>query len=130
MRGAELFAKNCVVCHSVGGQGARIGPPLDGIGKRGTERLCEDILDPSRNVDAAFRYSILTLENGDVLTGLQRREEGETLVFADSTGKEFAVPRKQIAKRVESQLSLMPANFGDLIPPDDFNHLLAFLMTK
>ena len=81
-------------------------------------------------MDAAFRYSILTLDNGDVLSGLQRREEGETLVFADSQGKEFTVPKKQIVKRVESQLSLMPANFGELIPQDDFNHLLAYLLSK
>ena len=103
-RGAEVFTKNCTVCHSIGGQGGRIGPQLDGVGTRGPERLCEDILDPSRNVDAAFRYSILTLDNGDVVSGLQRREEGETIVFADSQGKEFTVPKKQIVKRVESQL--------------------------
>ena len=40
------------------------------------------------------------------------------------------MPKSQIKKQVESQLSLMPGNFGDVIPPEDFDHLLAFLLTK
>jgi putative heme-binding domain-containing protein len=129
-RGREVFARNCTACHQIENVGARVGPQLDGIGKRGPDRLLEDILDPSRNVDAAFRYSILTLTDGDVQTGLQRREEGEVAVFADATGKEFSIPKARIAKRVESPLSLMPANFGDTIKPEELNDLLAFLLSK
>ena len=51
-------------------------------------------------------------------------------MFADSTGKEISVPKKQIKERVQSQSSLMPDNFGELIPPQDFNNLLAFLLSK
>jgi hypothetical protein len=81
-------------------------------------------------VDLAFRTSVLTLDDGDIQTGLQRREEGETVVFADSQGKEFTVPKSKLKKRVESQLSLMPGNFGEVIPPEDFNHLMAYLLAK
>jgi hypothetical protein len=62
------------------------------------------------------------------VTGLVRREEGELLVFADSTGKEIKVPKDQIAKHIKSQRSLMPDNFHELVQPADFNDLLAYLM--
>ncbi|HYV29437.1 MAG TPA: c-type cytochrome [Candidatus Eisenbacteria bacterium] len=126
--GKLVFAKNCAACHRLGGEGALIGPQLDGIGQRGLERLCEDILDPNRNVDLAFRSSNLTLKDDEVISGLQRREEGEVLIFADSTGKEIAVPKNQIKERSESELSLMPENFAEIISPADFNHLMAFLL--
>jgi putative heme-binding domain-containing protein len=129
-RGAAVFTKNCAACHRIRNEGNTIGPQLDGVGKRGVDRIIEDILDPSRNVDGAFRYSILTLDDGDVVTGLQRRVEGETIVFADATGKEFPLARSKIKKRTESQLSLMPSNFGDLIPEQEFGDLIAFLMSK
>src|SRR6185436_12996899 len=87
--GKAVFTKQCAACHKIGNEGALIGPQLDGIGQRGLERLCEDILDPNRNVDGAFRNSIITLKDGDVTSGLFRREEGEVLVFSESTGKEF-----------------------------------------
>ena len=69
------------------GKGAKIGPQLDGIGIRGLERLLEDTLDPSRNVDQAFRTTILNLKSGQVVSGLLLKEEGEVLVLADAAGK-------------------------------------------
>ncbi len=126
--GAAVFAKSCVVCHSIDGKGATIGPQLDGIGNRGLERVLEDVLDPNRSVDPAFRYSILTLKSADVITGLVRRDEGELLTIADSTGKEIKIPKAQIKSRRESTLSLMPTNFGEVLPPEEFNDLVAFLL--
>jgi putative heme-binding domain-containing protein len=123
-----VFTKTCAVCHQIDGKGAVIGPQLDGAGNRGLERLVEDILDPNRNVDPAFRYSIVTLKNDTTITGLQRREEGETLVFADATGKEVTVAKKEIADRKESELSLMPANFGEALTDEQFYDLMAFLL--
>lgn len=127
-RGKAVFVKNCAACHRIGNDGAQVGPQLDGLGKRGVDRTIEDILDPSRNVDGAFRYSIVTLADGDVMTGLQRRVEGQTTVFADAQGKEFAIDSAKISKRVESQLSLMPANWGELMTKEEFVDLVAFLM--
>jgi putative heme-binding domain-containing protein len=128
--GAAVFKQNCAVCHSIDGQGATVGPQLDGVGNRGAPRLVEDILDPSRNVDRAFRVTLFTMKDGDVQSGLLRREEGETVIIADGAGKEHSLQKSDIAERRESELSLMPDNFSQLIKPDDFNHLLAFLLSK
>src|SRR5205823_10380636 len=128
--GAQVFKQSCAACHSIDGQGATIGPQLDGAGNRGAERLIEDILDPSRNVDPAFRVTLFTLKSGEVESGLIRREEGETVVVADTTGKERSIPKSEIASRRESALSLMPDNLADVIKPEDFNHLIAFLLSK
>lgn len=130
IEGAKIFTQNCAVCHQVDGTGALIGPQLDGIGGRGLERILEDTLDPNRNVDINFRTHILVLKDGDVVSGLFRREEGELMVLADSTGKEITVPKNQIESRRESETSLMPANFGDIIPEKELNDLLAFLLSK
>jgi putative heme-binding domain-containing protein len=107
-----------------------VGPQLDGVGGRGLERLMEDVLDPSRNVDVAFRTHILTLKDGDVVSGLPRREEGELLILADSTGKEISIPKKNIQAQRESETSLMPDNFADVVPVEDFNNLMAYLLSK
>jgi putative heme-binding domain-containing protein len=127
-QGAKVFEKTCVACHQLGGQGARIGPQLDGIGARGVDRLLEDILDPSRNVDQAFRTTNLALTDGRVVSGLLLREEGEVLVLADSQGKEVRVPRGQVEDRTLIQLSPMPANFADQVSEADLYDLLAHLL--
>ena len=126
--GAKVFEKTCMACHQLRGQGARVGPQLDGIGARGVDRLLEDILDPSRNVDQAFRTTQLALTDGRVVTGLVLREEGEILVLADSQGKEVRVTRDQVEERAVTPLSPMPANFSDQIAEAELHDLLAFLL--
>ncbi|HMJ63729.1 MAG TPA: PVC-type heme-binding CxxCH protein [Candidatus Binatia bacterium] len=128
--GAQLFAKNCAVCHQLEGLGGLVGPQLDGIGNRGLERLCEDLLDPNRSVDHAFRTTLLVLKDGDIVSGLLRREEGATIVLADSTGKEINVDQKQVTARRQSDTSLMPENFGELLSAQEFTDLMGFLLSK
>jgi putative heme-binding domain-containing protein len=129
-QGAKVYEKNCANCHQLGGKGAKVGPQLDGIGVRGVDRLLEDILDPNRNVDQAFRATTLGLKDGQSLSGLLLREEGEVLVLADAQGKEVRVPKNTVEERSTSQLSPMPANLVDQIAEQDFYHLLAFLLEQ
>ena len=63
-------------------------------------------------------------------SGLKRREEGEQIVFADSKGEESSLAKKDISSVRETQNSLMPDGFGETISPDDFYHLMAFLLSK
>jgi putative heme-binding domain-containing protein len=127
--GAQVFTKSCANCHQVGGQGAKIGPQLDGLGVRGLDRMLEDILDPNRNVDQAFRLTTLNLKKGQVVSGLLLKEEGEVLVLADAQGKEVRVSKDAVEERSTSQISPMPANFAEQVPEADFYHLLAYLLT-
>ncbi len=129
-RGQKVFQTNCIACHSIGGVGAHVGPQLDGIGIRGVARLSEDIIDPSRNVDAAFRYNSYVMQDNDVIAGIPRREEGDTITVADSSGKEVQIPKSKVKRIVPSNLSLMPSNFGEILKPDDFNDLMAYLLTQ
>jgi putative heme-binding domain-containing protein len=129
-QGAKVFEKHCAACHQLAGKGAKVGPQLDGIGMRGLDRLLEDVLDPNRNVDQAFRLTTLSLTSGQVVSGLLLKEEGEVYVMADAQGKEVRVPKKSVEERTVSPLSPMPANFADQVPEADFNHLMAFLLAQ
>ncbi|HLX61644.1 MAG TPA: PVC-type heme-binding CxxCH protein [Planctomycetota bacterium] len=128
--GAKIFEKNCTICHQLDGKGASIGPQLDGVGARGLDRIVEDVLDPSRNVDAAFRVSLVKLANGQAFSGLKRREEGEQIVFADSKGVETSYAKTDIKEMRESMNSLMPDGFETTVSAEDFNHLMAYLLSK
>ena len=70
------------------------------------------------------------MSDGRVLVGLIRRNEGETIVLADNKGKEFTVAKSDIDEQQLSTLSLMPANFGESMPAEDFQHLMGFLLSQ
>ncbi|MCA9249090.1 MAG: c-type cytochrome, partial [Planctomycetales bacterium] len=128
-RGRRQFEKHCTACHQAEQKGALIGPQLDGIGIRGAARLLEDILDPNRNVDAAFQSVALVTDDGRSLVGLPKGEQNGRLLFADQQGKLFELRRDEIELRQPTRLSLMPANLADQITEADFYDLLAYLLT-
>lgn len=127
-RGAAVFTKSCAVCHQIGGKGQVVGPQLDGIGNRGLERILEDVLDPNRNVDGAFRTSTLQLADGRVVTGLVRGERDRQVILADDKGREFTVARDAIEKETKATVSLMPENLTADWSDADFHDLIAYLL--
>jgi len=92
--------------------------------------LVEDVLDPSRNVDPAFQLTHLSLKDGHLVSGQQKKTEGEVYVIFDQTGKEIQVPKKDVQQRIETKDSPMPSNIAEIIKGDDFNNLMAYLLSK
>ena len=129
-KGAALFKTHCAACHKIGEVGQKVGPQLDGIGQRGIERLLEDILDPNRNIDGAFRATAIVTKEGLVITGLKLREEGQITVIVDTQGKEQRISAADIDESQISAVSPMPSNLAETIPEADFQQLLAFLLSQ
>ena len=129
-RGQDVFMRTCSVCHRIGVKGNLVGPQLDGIGARGAERLMEDILDPNRSVDPAFRLHIVKLRTGGLVTGLLRREQDGELIFADAAGQEQRVKKEDVSEDSVSPFSLMPSGFGEALKTEELHDLLAFLLAR
>lgn len=129
-RGQEVFKKNCASCHQIKGQGAVVGPQLDGIGNRGLERICEDVLDPNRNVDPKFFATVYAMADGQILTGLFRRQEGSTIIIADNKGKEISLDEADIDEQKTVKLSLMPDNVASSLPENEFFDLMNYLASQ
>ncbi len=128
-RGAPLFTLHCAACHRFRDQGGAIGPSLDGVGSRQLTRLVEDVLDPSRNVDPAFRVTTLTLKNGGTTSGLNHRNEGERVQLTDpASGQEIVVDQRDVSEVTRSPLSPMPT-FESTLSEGELFDLLEFLRT-
>jgi len=127
--GGAIFAQNCLMCHRRGSEGGNIGPSLDGIDARGAGRLLEDILDPSRNVDPAFRLARVALRNGESRSGMNLRDEGTTYRLTDPiSGKDEIVQKSDVTGTTVVSGSPMPAAFESALSEKDFFDLLAYLL--
>lgn len=127
--GRQLFAKNCANCHTLFGQGARIGPDLTGGNRHNLDYLLENIVDPSATVAADFRLSLLELENGRVLNGVVVEQSERTLVV--QTAKErVPLERREIARMVQQNLSLMPDGLLQPLTPAQVRDLFAYLGSR
>jgi putative heme-binding domain-containing protein len=129
-RGSEVFATHCSVCHKFKDIGGNIAPNLDGVGaSRGAMRLIEDILDPSRNVDPAFRTTILKKSDGSEISGMNLRKTSGGYQITLVDGGEIELPEDQIAgSPIISNLSLMPPLYEHILSQDELEALVHFLL--
>ena len=129
--GAAVFAQNCAACHRFKNTGGNLGPSLDGIGSRSIQRVIEDILDPSRNVDPNFRLTTVTLKNGDTRSGLNVRTEGATTLLRDpTTNEDIAIVTADIQATAASPISPMPATFDTVLSEADFFDVITYLRSS
>lgn len=126
-RGKQTFTQHCANCHQLAGQGATIGPQLDGAVQRSVERISEDLLLPNLNVDKAFRTTTFLLADGSIVSGMIKEENDQTIQVVGSDAKTKSISVADIEQRKESELSLMPANFSELLTDQQLADLLQFL---
>lgn len=124
--GKVAFAA-CAVCHQFQGQGAAVGPVLDGIGIHTPEVLLTHIIDPNREVEPSFLTWNVTTKTGETTVGIISRETAGSL-FLKNAGGEVEVKRSTIASQTNTGLSLMPEGF-EALPPETLRDLIAYLQS-
>ncbi len=126
-RGALVFEKNCLTCHSLQGRGQRVGPDLSGIGARPKEMLLVDLFDPSRQVSPNYiAYTLLT-HGGQILTGVIAAETATSVTLRRAEGAEDVVLRSHIEELRSTGKSLMPEGIEQSLSEDNVADLLEFL---
>jgi putative heme-binding domain-containing protein len=128
-RGREVFGAVCGVCHSVKGQGGRIGPVLDGAGAHGIEALLRNILTPNAAMEAGYRRYRVETREGDVQEGLLVSEDVDSLVIRQVNTEDIRIARAQVKRGAFTRLSIMPEGLLEPLPPEQVSDLLAFLLT-
>ena len=128
-RGKEIFrhhAAQCQRCHRVEGNGGLAGPDLSQIGKTLTrDQLVEALLEPGKRIAPGYGRSTIDLKNGDVVTGVILREDGEDLTLLLQEGMELVVAKERIEYRSGIQSS-MPA-MGEVMSRREMRDLIAYL---
>jgi putative heme-binding domain-containing protein len=127
-RGRALFNTTCALCHTLYGEGAKIGPDLTGSGRANLDYLLENIVDPSAIVGADFRLSLISLKDGRVLNGIIGGKTENTFTVQMLTER-AAVDRSDVLKIEDSIVSLMPEGLLEGMDSSQIADLISYLMT-
>ena len=127
--GRLVFNTACAACHTLHGEGGKVGPDLTGGGRDNIDYLLENIVDPSAVVSADFRMSVVDLKDGRVLNGLIASKTDRTLTLKTMT-EVVTIDRSDVTEIRESTLSLMPEGLLESLPQQQARDLIAYLMHK
>ena len=129
-QGRRYFATNstgqCVRCHAIGGRGGEVGPSLTHIGSTlPREKLLEALVEPSARLSPGFGTVMLTLKDGQTVTGILSEESPQELVLKTSEAEPLKVPVARIAKRENLPSSMPP--MGYIMSKREIRDMVEFL---
>ena len=123
----RVLAATCTACHTLYGEGGKIGPDLTGSGRANLDYLLENIIDPSAVVAPDYRVTLVTLKDGRVLSGALAVQTARTLTLRQMT-EPIVLERSEILKQETSPLSLMPEGLLQSYNDTRVRDLIAYLM--
>ena len=126
-QGKALYAAVCGTCHTLFGQGAKVGPDLTGSNRTNLEYLLDNVLDPNAVIGKDYQLNIFELADGRLASGIIKDETSAAWKVAMPGGLEQLITKAEVKKRTVSPVSTMPEGLFDALPPEQLVHLVAWL---
>jgi cytochrome c oxidase cbb3-type subunit III len=128
--GRDLFfgPSGCSECHMIKGEGGFIGTDLSSYANtQPAENIRAAITDPNRNLDPRKRVLIVTMADGQTLTGVARNEDNFSLQLQTSDGTLHLLNRSELRNIEYQPRSLMPDEYGSRLCREELDDLVSYL---
>ncbi|HEY2839199.1 MAG TPA: PVC-type heme-binding CxxCH protein [Pirellulales bacterium] len=126
-RGQGLFKKHCATCHTLLGEGEKIGPDLTHANRHDRDFLLASLIDPAAVIRKEYASFVAQTTDGRVLTGLIAEQDAGSVTLLSAKNERMRLPRGEIASLDESSQSLMPENIVEQCSPQELRDLFAWL---
>jgi putative membrane-bound dehydrogenase-like protein len=124
--GRAVFTRMCAACHSLFGEGAKIGPELTGAQRADLDYVLENLIDPNVLVGKNYQMTLVTLADGRVVSGVIDAENEATVTLKTTSGR-MTIARDDIEDLTTSPVSMMPEGQLEKLSFDELRDLVAYL---
>ena len=126
-RGQTVFRNLCAQCHTIYGEGGKVGPDITANGRASFEQLLSNVFDPSLVIGPVYQVTTVVTKDGRNLTGLMAEDNEQRIVVRMPGEGEETVLRNNVKYTRVSKLSMMPEGLEASAEKKDLADLFAFL---
>ncbi len=124
--GRLVFTKTCATCHTLFGEGEKVGPDITGSNRANLDYILENVVDPSAVLGKDYRMTMAALVDGRVVSGLVTKETDSALTIR-TINDTLIVAKDDIDERKLSEISMMPKKLLEPLKPNEVRDLIAYL---
>ncbi|MBA62895.1 MAG: dehydrogenase [Planctomycetaceae bacterium] len=106
-QGRLMFYKTCFKCHQLYGEGGRVGPDLTGSGRKQVDYLLSNLLDPSAEIDAAYKLTTVITTSGRLYSGFVIHQD-DRFVKLRTQNAAVQLQMKEVDEIIPTNKSMMP----------------------
>lgn len=126
--GRVVFASSCAVCHTLFGEGGKIGPDITGGQKRrNLDTLLAKVVDPNSELPLESRLTVAKLKDGRTVAGMVANRTASTLTLK-AIGDPVTIALSDISSTELAPYSLMPEGLLEGLDATQRRNLVAYLM--
>jgi putative membrane-bound dehydrogenase-like protein len=123
-------ATRCLMCHSIGGTGAEVGPALDGWGRgKAPDVIAKAIVQPSAEIAQGYEGTEIKTKDGLTIQGLLIKDN-DPLMMRSMGGVTQIIPVDRVASRRRMLTSLMMGGAQLGLTAQDVADVIAFLRSN
>ncbi len=133
LKGKTLFTKNCAVCHTLFGEGGKVGPDLTTADRKNRTYLLTHIVDPSLYIRPEFVSYNVTLADGRKLVGMVGESTAESITLLNVVANQVqktSIAKATIEEMLPSPVSLMPEKLLDVMKNEEIADLFAYMQAE
>jgi putative membrane-bound dehydrogenase-like protein len=127
-QGLVVFKNVCASCHNMNGlYGHEFGPDLGTVRSRDAESIMTDILNPNRSIATSYDLYMITLANGQKISGVISSQTPSSITLKNIGGKTTTLSRSDYKLIETSTNSAMPVGLETSINEQQMADLIAFI---
>jgi putative heme-binding domain-containing protein len=127
-KGRAVFQHTCASCHTLFDEGGKLAPELTGAQRSNLDYILENVVDPSAVVPDRYKAAYFETSDDRLISGIVQQENESTVTIQTQAGP-ITLPRADVVKQTQSNVSLMPEGLLASLSEDEIVNLVAYLQS-
>ena len=124
--GRLVFEQTCAKCHVLFGEGATIGPDLTGSGRKKTDYVLSNLIDPNAVIDPAYRLTKIVTNDGRLFSGFVIQHDDKSVTLRTQEAR-IRLAMNDVEELRTSKTSMMPEGMLRKHSDEQVRDLLVYL---